>query len=110
VLLVFVKEVLVGDRDAAKRFIVRHNPAGGDRDRAQREQTIARLQTELERITTARAKAKSPRLRQTAVCAGAGRAVRSRASVAARRERRCQHLEGGTREWGVFSVSGRRQP
>ncbi len=54
-----VKEVLVGDGDAAKRFIVCHNPAEADRDRTQREQTIHRLQAELDRIKTARAKAKN---------------------------------------------------
>jgi len=54
-----VKEVHVGAGDAAKRFIVCHNPAEADRDRLTREQTIARLQAELERIKTARAKAKN---------------------------------------------------
>jgi transposase len=56
-----VKEVLVGEGDAAKRFIVCHNPAEADRDRTQREQTIARLQAELEQIKAARAKAKGPK-------------------------------------------------
>jgi transposase len=51
------KEVLVGDGDAAKRFIVCHNPAEADRDKHAREQTIQRLQAELERIKIARAKA-----------------------------------------------------
>ena len=53
-----VKEVLVGDGDSAKRFIVCHNPGEADRDQLAREQTITRLQTELDRITTARAKTK----------------------------------------------------
>jgi transposase len=53
-----VKEVMVGDGDASKRFIVCHNPAEAERDQFTREQTITRLQAELERITTARAKAK----------------------------------------------------
>jgi hypothetical protein len=56
-----VKEVLVGEGDAAKRFIVCHNPAEADRDRTQREQTIARLEAELDRIKAARAKAKHPK-------------------------------------------------
>jgi transposase len=56
-----VKEVLVGGGDAAKRFIVCHNPAEAERDKAQRQQTIARLQAELERIKTARSKAKRPK-------------------------------------------------
>jgi hypothetical protein len=56
-----VKEVLVGEGDAAKRFIVCHNPAEADRDRAQREQTIARLEAELDRIRVARAKATNPK-------------------------------------------------
>ncbi len=52
-----VKEVMVGDGDGAKRFIVCHNPGEAGRDKLAREQTIARLQAELERIKTARAKA-----------------------------------------------------
>ena len=56
-----VKEVRVGDGDAAKRFIICHNPAEADRQRSQREQTIARLTAELDRIATARAKAKGPK-------------------------------------------------
>ena len=54
-----VKEVRVGDGDAAKRFIVCHNPAEADRDKQTRDDTIARLHDELTRITTARAKAKT---------------------------------------------------
>lgn len=53
-----VKEVMVGDGDGAKRFIVCHNPGEAERDKLTREQTITRLQAELQRITTARAKAK----------------------------------------------------
>ena len=54
-----VKEVLVGQGDGAKRFIICHNPAEAERDKTLRDQTITRLQAELERIKTARAKAKS---------------------------------------------------
>src|SRR3954447_536719 len=54
-----VKEVHVGDGDAAKRFIVCHNRAEAERDKSAREDTIARLQAELERIATARAKTTS---------------------------------------------------
>jgi transposase len=54
-----VKEVRIGEGDAAKRFIICHNPAEAERERAQREQTIARLEAELERIETQRAKAKT---------------------------------------------------
>jgi transposase len=52
-----VKDVRVGDGDGAKRFIVCHNPAEAERDKQLRDQTIARLEAELERIKTARAKA-----------------------------------------------------
>jgi len=55
-----VKEVRVGDGDAAKRFIVCHNPAEAERDKTTREETIGRLQAELDRITAARAKLKNP--------------------------------------------------
>jgi transposase len=54
-----VKEVVVGDGDAAKRFVICHNPAEADREQTQREQTIARPQAELERIDRQRAKAKT---------------------------------------------------
>jgi transposase len=56
-----VKEVLVGDGDAAKRFIVCHNPTEADRDKQTRDLAIARLEAELERIKAARAKAKNPK-------------------------------------------------
>jgi transposase len=54
-----VKEVHIGEGDAAKRFIICHNPAEAERERTQREQAIERLQAELERIETQRAKAKT---------------------------------------------------
>jgi transposase len=54
-----VKEVRVGDGDASKRFIVCHNPAEADRDKTQRDETIARLQDELARIAAARNKTKT---------------------------------------------------
>ena len=54
-----VKEVRVGDGDAAKRFIVCHNPGEADRDKQTRDDTITRLEHELTRITAARAKAKN---------------------------------------------------
>jgi len=58
-----VKEVRVGDGDAAKRFVICHNPAEADRERAQREDTIRRLEGELERINAQRAKAKTTEAR-----------------------------------------------
>ena len=51
-----VKEVRIGDGDAAKRFIICHNPLEAERQAQIREDTIARLQTELERIETLRAR------------------------------------------------------
>ena len=59
-----VKEVRVGDGDAAKRFIVCHNPAEAERDKTQRDDTITRLRAELDRINSARAKAKTVKARQ----------------------------------------------
>lgn len=49
-----VKEVRVDDTDV--RYIICHNPEQADRDRAQREDAIARLEAELERIRQARAR------------------------------------------------------
>jgi transposase len=54
-----VKEVRVGKGDAAKRFIICHNPAEADRECTQRDDTIHRLQAELEGIDKQRAKAKT---------------------------------------------------
>jgi transposase len=47
-----VKEVRVEGTDV--RFVICHNPEQADRDRTQREDAIARLEAELERITHAR--------------------------------------------------------
>jgi hypothetical protein len=58
-----VKEVRVGEGDAATRFIICHNPAEAERERTQREDTIDRLQAELERIAVQRSKAKSQKAR-----------------------------------------------
>jgi transposase len=52
-----VKEVRVGDGEAARRFVLCHNPEQAERDRTQREQAVVRLEAELERIATLRAKA-----------------------------------------------------
>jgi DDE family transposase len=54
-----VKEVNVGDADAAQRFIVCHNPAEAERDRVRREQRIARIQGELARLKAQRERAKT---------------------------------------------------
>jgi transposase len=52
-----VKEIRVGGGEAARRFVLCHNPEQAERDRTQREQAIVRLEAELERIATLRAKA-----------------------------------------------------
>jgi hypothetical protein len=54
-----VEEVKVGQGDNVKRFIICHNPAEAERERTTREDTIARLEAELDRIEKQRAKAKS---------------------------------------------------
>jgi len=52
-----VKEVRLGSGDAARRFVLCHNPDQAERDRTQREQAVERLEAELERIAALRAKA-----------------------------------------------------
>jgi hypothetical protein len=52
-----VKEVRVGGGEAARRFVLCHNPEQAERDRTQREQAVVRLEAELERIATLRTKA-----------------------------------------------------
>jgi transposase len=54
-----VKEVRLGSGDATRRFVLCHNPEQAERDRTQREQAVARLEAELERIAALRAKAKA---------------------------------------------------
>src|SRR5215216_284644 len=54
-----VKEVNVGDGDAAERFVVCHNPSEAERDRARREQRIARIEAELARLKLQRERSKT---------------------------------------------------
>jgi hypothetical protein len=59
-----VKEVRLSDDPQAERYIVCHNPAEADRDRARRQQHIARIETELERLQAQRERAKTKTERQ----------------------------------------------
>jgi transposase len=52
-----VKEIRLGQGDGARRFVLCHNPEQAERDRHQRQQQLAVVAAELERITTLRAKA-----------------------------------------------------
>jgi hypothetical protein len=54
-----VKEVQVGDGDAAERYVVCHNPAEAERDRARRAQRIERIERELVRLAEQRERATS---------------------------------------------------
>jgi transposase len=54
-----VKEVRVGDGESAERFVVCHNPAEAQRDRARREERIARIEAELQRLAAQRQRAKT---------------------------------------------------
>lgn len=54
-----VKEVRVGNGDAAVRYVVCHNPAEAERDQALREQRIARIEAELARLAEQRQRAKT---------------------------------------------------
>ena len=56
-----VKEVRVGEGEAAKRFLVCHNPHEAERDRSRRAVTVRRLEEELERLEAQRQRAKGPR-------------------------------------------------
>jgi len=51
-----VKEVRLGSGDAARRFVLCHNPERAERDRHQRQQQLAVVAAELERIVALRAK------------------------------------------------------
>ena len=53
-----VKEVRVGNGDAARRFVICHNPVEAERDKTRRDTTVAKGEAELARIEVERAKAK----------------------------------------------------
>ena len=52
-----VKEVRVGEGEAAVRYLVCHNPAEAQRDRARRQARIERIEAELARLTEQRKRA-----------------------------------------------------
>ena len=54
-----VKEVRVGDGDAAVRYVVCHNPAEAERDRTRRARRLERIESELGRLTEQRQRAKT---------------------------------------------------
>ena len=76
-----VKDVRVGDGDAAKRFVVCHNPIEADRDRTQREELVERLQVELEPSTPSAPRPRPPRSRRR-TRAPSARCATTRASAA----------------------------
>jgi transposase len=55
-----IKEVRIGDGEAATRFVVCHNPDQAARDQAARERQVAQVTAELDRIARLRAKVKRP--------------------------------------------------
>jgi transposase len=59
-----VKDVRLGEGNAARRFVVCHNPAEAERDKAERDAQIARLEAELQRIEAIRRKAKTSKARE----------------------------------------------
>ena len=65
-----VKEVKVSDRDAAKRFVICHNPGEAERQKQIRDHTIERLEAELERIETQRQKTKTTKTKTKTTKAG----------------------------------------
>ncbi len=52
-----VKQVIVGDGEARQRFVICRNPKEAERDRARREQTLARLEARLAALEQVRGKA-----------------------------------------------------
>lgn len=59
-----VKEVTVGEGDAARRFVLCHNPHEAERDRSKREEHLARIAEELGRIERQGARAKGEKARE----------------------------------------------
>jgi Transposase DDE domain len=60
-----VKDVRLGEGDSVRRFVVCHNPAEAERDKAERDTQLARLEAELARIEQVRRKAKTDKARET---------------------------------------------
>jgi transposase len=52
-----IKEVRVGEGDAAVRYVVCHNPAEAERDRARRQRRLERIEAELARLAEQRQRA-----------------------------------------------------
>lgn len=59
-----VKEVRVGEGDAAERYVVCHNPAEAERDRVRRQARIERIERELARLAEQRKRARSKQERE----------------------------------------------
>jgi len=80
-----VKDIRVGAGDAAKRFVICHNPAEAERQQTIRENTITRLEAELARIDAQRAKAgvasKAQKAKHTAAHTKAECALRDHPSL-----------------------------
>jgi hypothetical protein len=79
-----VKEVRIGHGDKARRFVICHNPAEAERQQAIREQTIQRLQAELDRIDAQRQRAKTAKTAKVKTAAAhlkAERALRDHPSL-----------------------------
>jgi transposase len=80
-----VKEVDLGLQ--GKRFVVCHNPVEADRDRAEREQQLARIEAELERIEALRDR--EARRRKKTTAAGARRKALARSQEKAHVKAEC---------------------
>ncbi len=59
-----VKDVRLGEGDNVRRFVVCHNPAEAERDKAERDTHITRLEAELARIEAARRRANTAKARE----------------------------------------------
>jgi transposase len=59
-----VKEVRVGEGEAAVRYVVCHNPAEAERDRHRRQQRLERIEAELARLEAQHKRAKTKQARE----------------------------------------------
>jgi Transposase DDE domain len=76
-----VKEVRVGEGDAAVRYVVCHNPAEAERDRHRRQQRLERIEAELARLAGQRQRAKT-KPSGSSICAASARCATTRSSPA----------------------------
>jgi transposase len=88
-----VKEVTIDDGAQGKRFVVCHNPAEAERDRAERDAQLARIEAELARIEALRERERRQRKNKTRGARSAASARHAKAERALARSQEKAHVK-----------------